>query len=452
MNLLRYIKYSKRIAISVCLLVLHCYGFAQTTFYGILINKADSTAIPYAAVTAKETGRSVVTDSNGAFRIDLPKDIKEVTLRINAIGVKTTVSYTAPFGRTEVIYVDVAANTLHDFSLKGLSAEEVVKKAVAAIPDNYEDSAYFNFSFYRRYQKLNGRYVNLMEACPVVMFRVEKKKNRLAGSEAYAVTQLRRSKYHPDIMNEREDNPADLVSENPIYHLDVSSLLPNRFPNYYFRFDTTNKAKEDYVIQYFCNNFSMDKHGIAYYTQLGIRGEEYETGRLVIDRATFAIKNISRKSIRHEDYEYPSVPGIIPPNMLYYDNRTYYFEFRGGDMEVEYKEHNGKWYLDKIFRQYSHDFYLATFDTKDYSITDNFEWHAGPISRYTTKKYADQFFPVMATAIHSYDTAFWNADSFPFHYAEQEDVYRDVQRDGPVEQQFMDEARVDGYPDKKGKN
>jgi hypothetical protein len=428
------------------------HTLAQTIFYGILVNRSDSSLIPYAAVTAEQTGKSVVTDAGGKFQFALPANEKKITITITAIGVKASATFTAPFNKTDTVYADVLANALNDFRIKGLSAEEVVKKAVASIPGNYADSDYFNYSFYRRYQKLNDRYVNLFEACPVVMFRLSHNKYGLAASEAFAVTQLRRSRFHPDIMNVQEDNPADLIIQNPVYHLDAGSLLPSRFPNYVFWFDTMNRSDEDYMIRYTCNNFSTDNHGFAYYNDVDLKGEEYETGMLVIDRKTFAIKKISRKSIRHKDYQYPSVPTITPPNLVPYNYHTYFFEFVDGDLEAEYKERNGKWYLDKLFRRYTNDFCPQGSVIKDYSITDNFEWYAGPVSKYTTPMYVDKFYPKMATAIHNYDTAFWAADSFPFHYADRDEVYKNLQRDGRVEQQFFDETLVDEYvkkPEKK---
>jgi len=431
------------IVATLLVVVLHKPVFAQNIFHGILINKTDSSRIPYAAVTVRQSGKTIVTDTSGSFQCLLNGDVRVLTLDIAAIGIKTSVSYTYPFSKTEKIYVDVVANTLQDFDIKGLSALQVVKKAVAAIPFNYADTSYFNYSFYRRYQKVNNHYVNLFEACPVIMFRLLKEKKEIKAHEDYAVLHLRRSAFHSDIMNRKEDNPAVLLL-NPVYHLYESSLRPNRFPNYYFYFDTSDKNSEDYIVGYFCNRSSTDTHGIACAPatfSTVFTGEEYEIGRLVIDRETFAIKKFERKSIRHKDFEYNY---WHPNNLIRYHNKDYYFEFVEGDLQVEYALHDGKWYLDKMFRQYTNEFDEENYD-KAYTITDNFEWYAGPVARYINGKYAHIFHPVMATAIHGYDTTFWQADSFPFYYTPQDSVYDDLQREDPIEKQFADETKIDGY-------
>ena len=415
---------------------------AQTIFRGIVINQLDSTVIPYASVKMKETDNVVLTDDKGAFQFSLPRKFKEITLTIAAIGCKTNVSYKYPFDQTVLIYLDISANTLSEVAIKALSAEEVVRIAVASIPANYADSSYFDYSFYRRYQQLNGHFVNLFEASPVVMFRISAGQHKLSANEAFAVNQLRRSTFHPDIMNALEDNPSDLLIENPIYHLASSSADPGKFNNFLFKFDTLHKST-DYVITYFSNDFTSDHHGIGDYDLRDLKPEAYETGELVIDRKTFAIKKMHRKSLRHNDYHYR----FFPPqnNKLSYAYRVYFFEFIDGNLDVEYAQHKDKWYLKKICRQYTHEFYIPVFDTKEFTITDNFEWYSDSISRYTTGDYITRFYPRMATAIHSYDTAWWVKERFPFYYFSKEAVFKDLERDGPLDKQFHKESLVDEY-------
>ncbi len=419
---------------------------SQTLFKGILLSPLDSSAIPHAAVSIKETGTTVLTNDKGEFEAPLPAKARQVTLTITAIGIRTVLTYKYPFSQTERIYPAISVNMLNEVAVKGLSAEDVVRIAVAAIPANYADSGYFDYSFYRRYQHVNGHFVNLFEASPAVMFRLAKDKYRITSKEAFAVLQLRRTKYYPNISNAMEDNPADLVALNPVYHLHGSSLDPRRFPGYVFSFDTNNKTK-DYVIRYVCNDGSTDHHGVPDYDARDLKGETWETGELVIERTTFAIKRIHRVSHRHKDYSYK----YFPPqnNKLIYNNRPYYFEFVGGDMVAEYTQRNGKWYLGKITRQYTDEFYWMGFESLEYGITDNFEWYSDSVSRYTTGDYVDRFYPKMATAIHHYDTAYWRQDMFPFCYANKDSVYKDLLRDGPLVKQFDDETHVDELVQRK---
>ncbi len=431
------------------LLLLSSSAFAQTNFRAVVISKTDSTAVPYAAVHIEKPGRDVVTTDSGKFSILLPDNVKQITLHITAIGIKSTIVLDPPFDKVVYIYVDVNSSPLEEFSLIGSSAEEIVRQAIAAIPANYANVSYFDHSFYRRYQKVNNCYVNLSEASPVVMFRLKPEKSMITAQEAFSVTQLRRSKYHPDIMNAKEDNPADLLIENPVYHLEISSLKPQRFASYQFKFDTAGKSN-DYVIQYTCNDFSTDHHGISNYDRMGLDGEVWEKGELVIDRETFAIKKISRKGLRHKDYIYKYVP--IPNNRFRYANHDYFFEFIEGDLQVEYALHDGRWYLDKIARQYTNEFYTPLFNEKVFVITDNFEWYSQSISRFTTADYVDKFYPIMATAIHNYDSQYWSQINYPFQFANKDTLYHDLSKDGPLENQFSDESSIDEYARKRSKS
>ena len=404
--------------------------------------------VPNAAIHVGAPAKDVIANDSGVFSIPIPEGQQHISLHITGIGINYTGIFTAPFNKQVAIYVDVASNGLKEFAIKALSAEDVVKMAVASIPNNYADSSYFDHSFYRRYQEVNNRYENLCEASPVVMFRLSNSGKQLVAAEAFAVTRQRRSRYYPDIMNAREDNPADLLPENPVYHLYGSSLQPGKFTSYRFEFDTTANTA-DYVIRYTCNDFSTDHHGIAYYDERDLKGEASEEGELIIERGTFAIKKISRKSLRHKDYIYKYVP--MPNNQVVYANHKYFFEFTGGDLEAEYKQHHGKWYLNRICRRYTNEFYTPLFNEKAFVITDNFEWYSGEISRYTTDEYIDKFFPIMATAIHNYDQRYWREMNVPFFFANKASVYHDLQLDGDVEEQFYNESKLDPYPRKPRK-
>jgi hypothetical protein len=358
-----------RLDLIVCTLMLlaTAEASAQGVFRGVLHNGLDSSVIPFASIRLKETKDGLLTDEKGAFKFVLPKNTKHLTLEIFAIGVKTTVSYSAPFVESKDIFVDVSANTLGEFALKGLSAEDVVRMAVSQIPVNYADSSYFDYSFYRRYQKLNGHYVNLFEAAPVVMFRLEKNRHQINSRVAFAVAQKRRSHFIPNISNVLEDNPADLLELNPIYHLRESSLNPNKFISYKFSFDTSRHSA-DYVIKYSCSDFSTDKHGILDYDQRDLKGEEEEAGELIIDRTSFAIKKFIRNSCRHEDFSY-----YFKPNNVKFEYHRYEFEFLNGNLQADYEMRNGKWYLKSMFREYAHNFIIPVFETLHSKTVDYFE-------------------------------------------------------------------------------
>ena len=273
---------------------------------------------------------------------------------------------------------------LGEFSFKGLSPEEVVREAVAAIPENFANKSYFSYSSYRQYKKINDEFVNLYEGQIVTMFRLKKNKKEIVADEAFAARHLRKTRYLSNLTNVIEDNAADLLAENPIYHLASSALLPSKLYSYYLSFDTSNKT-DDYVINYLCSAYSTERHGILFSGKWPFSGESYETGRIVIDRSSFAFKKITRKSYRNPAYSY-----YLNPND-FCDRKRHYYEFGGGELDAEYEPHDGKWYLKALYHKYTNNFFVTGFATNDYVNTDVFEWRSDSVSRYITKDLLNSF-------------------------------------------------------------
>ena len=190
---------------------------AQSLFHGILLNKSDSTGIANAAIKLIETNIYALTGLNGAFNFTVPANLKELNFEISAIGLKAEINYKRTFAKIEKIYVNMVPDTLNEFVIGGLSAEEVVRKAIALIPANYADSSYFSYSSYRQYELVNGVFRNLVEAKPAVMFHLTKTKSAINSKESFAVNQFRRSKFFRYPTNFTETNAQDHVAKTTRY-------------------------------------------------------------------------------------------------------------------------------------------------------------------------------------------------------------------------------------------
>ncbi len=420
---------------------------AQYSFTGILFSIRDSAKLPYAAVNVPEINQSTLTDSNGKFSFNVPDKFKSITLNVSCIGLKTSILYTPTHYSPEKIYLDISPNQLNEFAFKGLSAREVVEKAVASIPLNYEDSSYFCYSYFRRYEKVNKVFQNFFEALPVVMFKISRGNKVLESTESFANLHARKSKIIPNMTTDHMDNAQELLKQNPIYHLDKSALLPGKFNSYNFSFDTSNKS-DDYVINYECSRASSDTHGVMSYSLSTFGGESHEKGSFIIERGSFAIKKIKRTSLRYFDYDYP--PFNYPPNILKFSYHKFLFFFIDGDLEAEYVPYNGKWYLKKIARQYTNQFKPVIFETTDFTITNIYEWYADSVSRFITPDYGNNFFPGLTWLKDEYDPKFWDNVVYPWHYDSKEAVFNHLSRRGPLDKQFQKECdyhndKVDYY-------
>ena len=409
-------------------------AFAQSTFQGILLSKEDSTAIPFARIKLIETGKETVTDKDGLFHFVLSEELKNFRLQVSALGVDTVFPIADTKNKTHRIYLSFQPYELTSVTILGLTAKQVVEKAIASIPKNYPRSDYVYYSFYREYQQVNGGFKNLIEVKPVVLLQPTMEKNRLKAKEAFALPAIRRSDFSLDItdLQSRAGLP-ELFLENTVYHLENSSLTPYYLNHSRFHFDTSS-SEDDYVISYSCL-YSSDNHGIEDAAQ-GFRGESYETGTLVIDRASFAFKRIERKSFRNRSYNYPFNNNFLLPS------RNYFGEFVSGSFIAEYQPIEGSWFLNKLLNSYTNDFFKTGSGAKEYTITENFEWQVDSVSRHIDESLIGKFYrePSLTYPPYVYDSTEWGKVP-AFYFQPQEAVYKDLEQKAPIEEQFRKNSK-----------
>lgn len=407
------------------------YGKAQGVFNGVLLSNEDSLSLPFIHIHLKETNQSAVTDKNGFFTFKLSKSIGLLYLQIKGLGIDTTILLKNS-NHTEKIYVQRSTFQLTEAVIKGLTAKQVVEEAIRRIPENYAIANYAYYSFYREYQKVNGRFKNFIEANAVVMIKPFKEKKRLIAEEAFAIQNLRRTNFYWDIDDMKARNGfKELLEENPIYHLERSSFTPFIFERCSFHFDSSS-AQEDYVISYLCS-YSSDNHGFEHAAK-DLFGESYETGKLIIDRASLAFKRVERNSFRNRNYNYPRLNNFLL-------SKNYTVEFAGGNFVAEFVPINNKWFLKALLYSYTNEFYLTKIYRKDYSITENFEWYVDSISRYVDETLVNKFYktPALPYQPYTYDSAAWG-NVPPFFFYSKDEVYKDLERFVPIEEQFRNNS------------
>lgn len=391
--------------------------YAQNPKTALLLNASDSTVIGGAVITLLPFGKTVVTNAGGEFALpDSPKD-DIVRFAVAGIGIRDTVQLRWSGEVVKRVFVRVETESLENFVLHSLSAEDVVRKAIDLIPDNYACTSYFCFSSYRQYQRKDSDYVNLVEAQPVVMMNITANKGGLHRTEAYAAKRIRRSNFVSEPGNAYDINPADLLADDPVYHISDGSLEPRRLFYYSFRFDTLHGSDTNYVVLYRSDDYSPEKHGIENLKD-DFRGESWEYGSIVIDRYSFAIRRFTRESRRHESYNYPKYNNFVRPAM------QYYVEFSDGSLVAEYEQMGSKWYVKRLCHRFTNDFRgTGRAMTRDVRLTNYYEWRADSMSRYTTDEYAGAFFNKMYMWPASYDELDWKRFNLPFYYGDSTSIY-----------------------------
>lgn len=411
------------------LTIIHVHANGQN-FKGKLVNKTDSTALAFAAIKLSETGKYATTDEKGEFTLPISEAASLLHLEVSYVGCKTSATITPKANAINTIYVACAPSTLNEIVIEGLTAKEIVKRALMSIPKNYADSSYASPSFYRQYQRVNGKFRNLIEAQTMVMFNVSTSDDQLLAKESFATEHLRRSKYY-EIEQFDRDNINDLMNKNPVYHLAESSLNPNALEFYLFSFDTS-ASENSYIINYKCFNFTSENHGITNYATAGIDAEGRESGKLTIDKNSFAITKFERKALRNKGYNYPKYNNFVLPD------RKFTQEFVEGHLLVEYELINGKWYLKTMVHSYTNEFYRTQTYEKAYTISDCFEWHANSVTRSINKELINKFYfnPDLFNEKYSYNNAQWELPMPAYYYFEKQAIYKDLGTTIPVEQQF----------------
>jgi hypothetical protein len=423
-----------RLLITILLAVTVCTAFAQQKFTGRLINARDSTIIPYAVIRLQETDKTVIADSAGYFYFLIPDNAKQLSFNVSIMGFKATIRHKRTFAATELVYLDVAPKNLQEAEIIGRSAADIVKRAIQAIPDNYADSSYFAYSSYRQYQFVNGFFMNLIEANPVVMLRFRHSNGRIGSSEAFALRKIRRCLFFNNPLNDHRDDPSDLFNENPVFRPMRTTMTQNRIIGCRFSYDTSQKF-EDYVINYVhpvgsTETFGSENTTVEDFYRTFPRST-YETGTVVIDRKTLAFKKIVRHAHRYPDYSF----FFNHSNYIHYGKLTW--EFKDADMIAEYEQRGTKWYTSALYRRYSCDVIDVKTDHLDYDITDVFEWRCDSMSRYIPGELLNSFYPRLDLySKYVYDKQYWQEHAFPFYFYDADVVYKSLERWGNLESQF----------------
>lgn len=427
----------KRFLLALLLLVWLRPGYSQETVQLVIANALDSGIISNAQVVVLPGGGVYVANAEGRLSIPVTRPGSKMRLAVSCIGVRDTVSIVVATQKIHWVLVSVASQKLSDFVLHSLSAEEVVRKAVAMIPDNYAATPYFCYSSYRQYQRLDSTYTNLVEARPVVMMNISEKKGRLERTEAYANKVARRTYFVKQPGNSYKINAADLLALDPVYHTEGNSLNPVHFFHYVFSFDTSLGSDTTYAIKFYSSEFSSEKHGVE---NAGnpFPGESWEEGTIFIDRYSFAITAFRRVAHRHRGYHYPRNNNFVWPDLLYYA------EFVDAVFTAKYRKMGERWYASKIEHRFTNDYFgSAKKNMKDVRIAYYYEWQADSFSRYTGDDYASRFYKEMYMWPHAYDSSEWSVNRQPYMLTDSTVLFNDLSMRGELEDQFRANVKPD---------
>ncbi|MBD0254093.1 MAG: carboxypeptidase-like regulatory domain-containing protein [Cytophagales bacterium] len=135
---------------------------------GKVLDKQTGRPVAYAAIGIRGKAIGTITNEEGRFDFYLPGGRRSDTVFVTCLGY---VGFEATVGslpaKNLAIALEPATYTLREAVVKGrkgLTAEQIVRKARQKITDNYPVTPYKLEAYYRKYQKVNGRYVYFTDA------------------------------------------------------------------------------------------------------------------------------------------------------------------------------------------------------------------------------------------------------------------------------------------------
>lgn len=392
------------------------FGQNKITVTGKVLEDSTYAALPFANIVLEKNGHGIATDAKGAFEliVDIPDSSSHLVF--SAIGYEPEV---ISVGRlisqlNGIVTLKPRVYPIPVVLIEGMSAKQIVKKAIDKIPENFASDTFYLKGFYRQYHKENNAYVRLIETTLYLKNSVEKHKNYLTNKERCRVLQLRRSNNYEMNREEHSDHLFDLLMENPVYHAS-GTVLNGKSLNAFKFLPGADENDSVYHIYYFAKK-SED--------------EKTQKGELFINKKTFAVvKFIKEEQLNTgafiKYHEVTSVP--------------YRWEFKNGKIIAEYKYQDGKMFLSSLNKTYTHALYDNKVNSKEYMVTENFELKMD--SNLYWKKLPGNFSAVsnLYHSHYAYDKNFWENCLLPeFIFEKSEHVIRDLEQKEILELQFAE--------------
>ncbi len=339
---------------------------------GQLLNKETGEAIPYANIGIPERGIGTTSNEDGRFTFKVPDYYSNSTLIVSVIGFKTFNSPVKEFGSSVIIELEPTSYRLSEIIIVDENGvENIIRKAVARIPDNYPTYSTKVLGFYResRTDSLDN-HVYLAEG----VLNIYKEGYKKSEEGMVSLVQGRK-------MNLK--NPLDTIIRGGFSSGHMAAhrfdFVKNRedfidedyFPAYKYWIEriTTYNDREVYVI-----GFDKDPNGTglkrkkmkdrSFFERL-FRGNKDDVldarlkGRVYIEKETYAFIRAEFEVTKEGLRRYNDYP-------LYSGNWTF------NKYVVNYQKIEGKWYFSDALREggikaggvYSNEIKITEVDTK----------------------------------------------------------------------------------------
>ncbi len=336
----------KAYAFTFFLLFPFCLCAQETLLLTGRINDAISKSpLPYAAISVANSTLGTVTNNDGEFQLTVPVKFSSDTLLVSYLGYelyKGRIHELA--GSPKEISLQPRSLLLSEVEIIGLTAEEVIRRVVAAIPANYGEDSLILTAFIRSRKTVNNKLAEFTEAI------VENMKTGYYLYKAGAYSRKHESSNIPLLLKGRVVSDTAIVNSmgeagreagclgcNFVYDIAEfyhTTILDEKLFRYY-----------DFRMEEVINPAGGKIYHIFYSQKAGVK-EKLWKGELFIESSSFALVKMTQK---------PSFNAWETYEKTKYQ-RSYYIRNQPGwiadmpliDRTVTYAKHGEMWYLSTI--------------------------------------------------------------------------------------------------------
>lgn len=353
--------------------LLSATGQEEGEFRGSITDLNTGEPVIFATVQIIGLSKGVISNAEGDFRIPYNIMPLEARLRISSMGYETRELSVGdyPVGKVAIIQIRPQIFFLNEAVVtadrREPSARTIVRRAIRAIPENYPQSPFSLVGYYRDYQKDSMGYVNLNEAI-LEAFDAGFTATDSSTTRVRVYDLLENQRFRRDTLALK---PYDYVTRQkvidraylPGYGGNEYSILRVHDPIRNYRvnsFDFINVLEKGLLSHHFFRKEEpvyLDGE-LLYHIRVTRRKPDYiARGSLYVSKDRYAIHKLEyaihttaseNGSGSWHDQEYP--------NLIF-------------DLKVEYREHEGRMFLNYISFQNAFEIWLpAVFDFSDLMV------------------------------------------------------------------------------------
>ncbi len=296
---------------------------------GRITNQVTSEPVTYATISLVNSSYNTLTNENGQFIFKIPATINKRQLQITHVGYRS-VTLLASEDSLYSIQLEEQPSLLKEVVVKKINPLELLKNAIAKIPDNYSTQPYRIGGFYRMTGRKEKRIIDLSEAVFNIYYESYQRKNSQFNLVKSRVDKDLTAFNGADNVSMGLD-PSAVTSIDILSDVKESELLSDK-----------GLAAHDFVFKGVVNYNARPAYEIDFDQKDGIKKSLFK-GKILLDVDDLAFLefdiHLSPKGIAYYDWGFFMKMMLsmahVKANILA-DNKT-----------ITYRKYGGKYYLHR---------------------------------------------------------------------------------------------------------